>query len=211
MWHTPEFKFLTIRGTGYDYPSSITKTLIFQVDCRPMIHTTQARWSIFIVLVVLLCFSVIYSGLLEGVQSGSKNAWFEGLNGGPARCSVSTHEEAAVDPWDPSLVLNGLPTPKFKGVSNSHFSKVLPNLFPTDNLRNDTWYVTAWSNAGFSTSNNFALVSFLTAYASSKPIHELCTSKKILSLFLALILGSGQHDLPGKSFGASTYHSSLRT
>jgi len=82
-----------------------------------MIHTTQARWSIFIFLVVLLCFSVIYSGLLEGVQSRSKNAWLEGLNEGPARCSVSTNEEAAVDPWDPSLVLNGLPTPKFKGVS----------------------------------------------------------------------------------------------
>lgn len=47
-----------------------------------------------------------------------------------------------------------------------------------DNLREDTWYITAWPNAGFSTSPFIGTESTICLLFlwNSKPIHEFCES-----------------------------------
>ena len=105
-----------------------------------------ANWTVFDGLLVLL-LGLFATRILEGI--------------GVAMCSTPSTStiklvsaEPVVEMWDSSHFLHGLPTPNFQGACPAQSSNSSSN-FRADNLRNDTWYITAWSNAGFSTSPPF--------------------------------------------------------
>ena len=73
----------------------------------------------------------------------------------PPAPEVPEPEPIPLHPWDPSLFVLGDPTPKFRGQSATSRSTITQNgtdrRYLLDNLRNDTYYITTWAGAGFST------------------------------------------------------------
>ena len=72
-------------------------------------------------------------------------------------CSLSNYSDTShsfgedvLEDWDSSRFLNGSPTLNFRGVFFRLFHKVRPPQRTLDNLLHNASYITAWSNAGFS-------------------------------------------------------------